>query len=119
LPFVASFDVNLDPIGWSGGVTSLEMFWFGVPTITLPGRSMRSRHTQAMLRVLELPQLIARDLDDYVRIAIALGRSATMREELCGLILERRHRLYDDPAVSRSLQGFLLDVAAGRDPHPR
>jgi predicted O-linked N-acetylglucosamine transferase (SPINDLY family) len=112
-------DVNLDPIGWSGGVTSLEMFWFDIPTVTLPGRSMRSRHTLGMLRLMELEdRLVARDVDDYVRIAVELGRSPDLRAELRGLIAERKHRLYDDVRVSAALEGFLLDVAAGRDPRP-
>jgi tetratricopeptide (TPR) repeat protein len=116
---LSRLDANLDPIGWSGGVTSFEMLWFGIPTVTLPGRSMRSRHTYGMLRVLELDhRLAARDLDHYVRIAVDLGRSADLRAELRGLIAERKHRLYDDPAVSAALTGFLLDVAAGRDPRP-
>jgi tetratricopeptide (TPR) repeat protein len=114
---LGGLDVNLDPIGWSGGVTSLEMLWFEIPTVTLPGRSMRSRHALGMLRLLELDRrLVARDLDDYLRIAVELGRSADLRAELRGLIGERKHRLYDDPAVSAALQSFLLDVAAGRDP---
>ena len=116
---LGELDVNLDPVGWSGGVTSLEMFWFDIPTVTLPGRSMRSRHTHGMLRLLELDdRLVARDLDDYVRIAVELGRSADLRAELRGLIAERKHRLYDDPRVSRALEGFLRDVAAGREPRP-
>jgi tetratricopeptide (TPR) repeat protein len=119
LALAASLDVNLDPIGWSGGVTSLEMFWFDIPTVTLPGRSMRSRHTFGMLRLMELDdRLVARDLEDYVRIAVELGRSADLRAELRGLIAERKHRLYDDPRVSQALEGFLLDVAAGRGPRP-
>jgi len=114
---LARFDVNLDPLGWSGGVTSFEMLWYGIPTLTLPGRSMRSRHTLAMLRTLGLEdRLVARDLDDYVRLAVDLGRSADLRAELRGLIHERKHRLYDDPAVSDALGAFLLAVAAGRDP---
>jgi protein O-GlcNAc transferase len=118
---LATLDVNLDPIGWSGGVTSLEMLWFEIPTVTLPGRSMRSRHALGMLRVLELDhRLAARDLDHYVGIAVELGRSADLRADLRGLIGERKHRLYDDPAVSAALQAFLVDVAAGRDPrNPR
>ena len=111
------FDVNLDPIGWSGGVTSLEMLWYGIPTLTLPGRSMRSRHTLAMLRLLQVDdRLVATDIDDYVAKAVALGRSPRLRAELRGVITERRHRLYDDPQVSAALQGFLIAVAAGRDP---
>jgi predicted O-linked N-acetylglucosamine transferase (SPINDLY family) len=95
----ARMDLNLDSIGWSGGNTTLELLAFDVPVVTLPGASMRSRHTAAMLRILELPKLIAQDEDDYVRIAVELARSANWREELRGLIRARKERLYDDADV--------------------
>jgi tetratricopeptide (TPR) repeat protein len=104
-------DVNLDSIGWSGGNTTLEILWFGTPTVTLPGRTMRSRHTAAMLRLLELPQLVARDVDHYVDIAVELGRSADFRAEMRGLIEARKHRLYDDRAVVAALEAFCLSAA--------
>lgn len=117
LAHMAGLDLNLDPIGWSGGVTSLEMFWVGVPTLTLPRRSMRSRHTLGMLRLLDLEdELVAHDTEDYVRRTIALGRAPERLADLSARILARRDRLYDDPAVSRALQDFLCAVAAGRDP---
>jgi predicted O-linked N-acetylglucosamine transferase (SPINDLY family) len=119
LTHFAGLDLNLDAIGWSGGVTSLELFWVGVPTLTLPRRSMRSRHTLGMLKRLELDHvLVAHDPDDYVRRAVDLARSPDQLAELSARILERRDRLYDDPAVSRALQDFLRAVAAGRDPRP-
>ena len=104
-----SADINLDSIGWSGGNTSLEALWFDTPTVTLPGRSMRTRHTAAMLELLELPQLIARDIDDYVRIAIELGNSPDLRAQLRALIAARKHRLYDDRAVGAAFEAFCID----------
>jgi protein O-GlcNAc transferase len=103
-------DVNLDSIGWSGGNTTLEILWFGTPTVTLPGRTMRSRHTAAMLRLLELPQLVAQDVDDYVDIAVELGRSADFRAEMRGLIESRKHRLYDDRRVVAVLEAWCIDA---------
>jgi predicted O-linked N-acetylglucosamine transferase (SPINDLY family) len=106
--------VNLDSIGWSGGNTTLEILWFGTPTVTLPGRTMRTRHTAAMLQLLELPQLIARDLDHYVDIAVALGRSPDFRAEMRGLIEARKHRLYDDRAVVAALESWCIAAGASQ-----
>jgi predicted O-linked N-acetylglucosamine transferase (SPINDLY family) len=103
-------DVNLDPIGWSGGVSSFEILWFDTPTVTLPRASMRSRHTYSMLKLMELQPLIARDADDYVRIAVALGESADFRAEMRALIAERKHRLYEDRGVVDAFQQFLLEA---------
>jgi predicted O-linked N-acetylglucosamine transferase (SPINDLY family) len=109
-------DFGLDAFDWSGGNTSLEMFWYDVPIVTLPGALMRGRHTLAMLERMELPQLIARDADDYVRIAVELATSADFRAEMRGLIRERKHRLYDDRAVVDAFVAFCAEHAAkGRE----
>lgn len=118
LPFLAeaqflalarSADLNLDSIGWSGGNTTLEITWFDVPTITLPGAVMRSRHTQAMLLAMDLDELVARDEDDYVRLAVALGKDRARREALRARVRERKHVLYRDRRVVEAFQRFLLD----------
>jgi predicted O-linked N-acetylglucosamine transferase (SPINDLY family) len=109
-------DFALDAFDWSGGNTSLEMFWFDTPIVTLPGELMRGRHTMAMLEQMELPQLIARDVDDYVRIAVELATSADFRAEMRGLIRERKHRLYDDRTVVEAFVRFCAEQAAtGRE----
>jgi predicted O-linked N-acetylglucosamine transferase (SPINDLY family) len=107
-------DIALDSIGWSGGNTSLETLWHNTPIVTLPGETMRSRHTAAMLELLELPELIARDADDYVRIAVELGRSADLRASLSARIAERKHRLYEDPRVAPALAEWCAGAVAAK-----
>lgn len=104
-------DFALDSFRWSGGNTSLEMFAFDTPIVTLPGAMMRGRHTFAMLRIMELTELIAEDADDYVRIAIQLARSADFRAEMRGRIAERKHRLFDDRRVVDAFGRFVLAQA--------
>lgn len=105
-------DVNLDTIGFSGGISSFELLWLDTPTVTLPGRSLRSRQTAGMLSLLELPQLVAQDENDYVRIAVELGRSADLRAELGACIAERKHRLFEDERVPQAFREFIARVAA-------
>jgi predicted O-linked N-acetylglucosamine transferase (SPINDLY family) len=107
-------DIALDSVGWSGGNTSLESLWHDTPIVTLPGETMRSRHTAAMLVLLELPELIARDADDYVRIAVELGRSADWRASLSARIAERKHRLYEDPRVAPALADWCANAIAAK-----
>lgn len=111
LAMAADADFGLDSFRWSGGNTSLEMFWYDTPIVTLPGALMRSRHTLAMLERMELPQLVAGDADDYVRIAVELATSADFRAEMRGLIRERKHRLYDDRAVVDAFIAFCREQA--------
>lgn len=92
-------DLVLDALSWSGGVTALETFWGDVPVLTLPGEFMRGRHSTAMLALMELPELIAADVDDFVARAAALACDGAERTRLRGLIAARKHRLYRDDAV--------------------
>ena len=62
-------DVALDPLAYSGGMTSLEAMWMGVPVVTLPGETFARRHTFSHLMVAGLDEYVAQDGDDYVDIA--------------------------------------------------
>jgi predicted O-linked N-acetylglucosamine transferase (SPINDLY family)/Flp pilus assembly protein TadD len=114
LGLAARIDINLDSHDWSGGNTTLEALWFDLPTVTLPGATMRSRHTAAILAALELPQLIARDVDDYVRIAVDLGRDGGARAAVRDHIARHKQRLYRQRAPGESLAAALWALC-GRD----
>jgi predicted O-linked N-acetylglucosamine transferase (SPINDLY family) len=102
----ADVDIALDPFPFSGGMTSCEALWMGVPVVTLPGRRAVSRQTLGFLRVIGLPELAAASADDYVRIASSLApdlpRLAAIRRTL-------RQRMADSPlcdgaAFTRNLE---------------
>jgi predicted O-linked N-acetylglucosamine transferase (SPINDLY family) len=107
-----ALDFAVDSLGWSGGNTTLELLWGGLPVITCPGRTMRTRHTKAMLELLELPELIAHDEDTLVALAVRLAGSADLRADLRGRIEGRKHRLFDDLSVISALEGFLENSRA-------
>ena len=100
-------DFALDSIGWSGGMSSLDLLGGGVPVVTLPGSSMRSRQTAALLRTLDAPQLIARDPDDYVEKAVALASNPERRMALAERLFAARHRMHDAAPVIAGLEAFL------------
>lgn len=79
----ADIDIALDPFPFTGGLTSCEALWMGVPVITWPQSQVVSRQTFAFLSAIGLPELVATDADDYVRIAASLAadwdRLATLR----------------------------------------
>lgn len=58
----------------------------GVPVITAPGETFASRHSLSHLSIIGLPELVARDFDDYVKLAVGLAndvfRLADLRAEL-------------------------------------
>jgi len=67
----ARVDLQLDPFPYSGGLTTCEALWMGVPTITLPGDTFSSRHSLSHLSNAGLEDWAAHDLADYETLAIA------------------------------------------------
>jgi protein O-GlcNAc transferase len=110
LEVLAQADVMLDTLQFSGCLTSLDALSMDIPIVTLPGQTMRSRQTAAMLELLELPELIARDTSDYIRIANELGCNADWRSSIRERISARKHRLYAYDESLRGLEGFLHSV---------
>jgi predicted O-linked N-acetylglucosamine transferase (SPINDLY family) len=78
----ADIDIALDPFPFSGGLTSSEALWMGVPVVTLPQDRVSSRQTLAFLHGVGLDDLAAASEDDYVRIAAALAADPVRRAEL-------------------------------------
>lgn len=66
-------DIALDPFPFSGGLTSFEALWMGVPVITLPQSRTVSRQTSAILNQIDYSEFIADNIKDYVLKAISLA----------------------------------------------
>lgn len=63
-------DIVLDPIPYSGGMTTLDGLWMGVPVLTLPGAAPISRQGLSFLQTLGLAEdWVAADAEDFVRLA--------------------------------------------------
>lgn len=68
----AQVDIALDPWPHSGGMTSLDGLWMGVPVLTLPGPAPISRQGLSFLQTLGLADdWVAADEADFVRRAAA------------------------------------------------
>jgi predicted O-linked N-acetylglucosamine transferase (SPINDLY family) len=107
----ACCDLALDSIGWSGCNSTLECLAHDLPVVTLPGEFMRGRHTAAILQVMGVTDTVAGSLEDYVAMAVRLGRDSEQRGELRRRIAANKHRAYRDRACIAALEGFLEQQA--------
>ncbi len=79
LAMYARIDIALDTFPYHGTTTTCEALWMQRPVITLAGNRHASRVGVSLLNAIGHREWIARDADDYVRIAaaLALDRTAT------------------------------------------
>jgi predicted O-linked N-acetylglucosamine transferase (SPINDLY family) len=84
----------------------------GVPVVTCPGETFASRHALSHLATVGLTETIARDWDEYVKLAVALagdlprlaGLRAQLRAQMAG------SPLCDGPRFARNLMALLRGV---------
>jgi predicted O-linked N-acetylglucosamine transferase (SPINDLY family) len=89
LALYGQVDLALDTFPYSGGLTTCEATWMGVPTITLPGDKFAGRHSFSHLSNVGLVECIAHDQADYVARAVELA-SDLQRLQVLRLTLRQR-----------------------------
>jgi protein O-GlcNAc transferase len=89
-------DIALDPFPYSGGLTTIEALWMGVPVVTMPGERFASRHSFSHLTVAGLGELVADGPEGYLRIATELARDLS---RLAGLRAGLRERMRGSPLL--------------------
>jgi predicted O-linked N-acetylglucosamine transferase (SPINDLY family) len=103
-------DVFLDSIGWSGCNSALEALSCNLPIVTMPGKLMRGRHTHAILAMMGLNEVEASSIDEYVSLAVRLGRDPEWRKEISEKISHLKHLANRDAECIRGLEQFLKEV---------
>jgi protein O-GlcNAc transferase len=101
----ADIDIALDTSPYSGGTTTCDALWMGVPVLTMPGIRPASRSAAGILATIGLSEWIADSPDDYVSRAVKLGRE---REIIGNLHRTLRKRMLDSPLMQEA--AFARDV---------
>lgn len=99
-------DIALDPFPYSGGLTTLEGLWMGVPAITLGGERFASRHSLSHLTAAGLPEFIVPDEHAYIAMAAALANDIPRLESIRSGLRNRMAAspLCDTHGFTRSLE---------------
>lgn len=77
-------DIALDPFPYTGGTTTVEGLWMGVPALTLKGDRFIGHQGETILHNAGLDDWIARDEKDYVAKAVAFAVDLAALSELRG-----------------------------------
>lgn len=114
-------DVYLDSFPYTGANSVIDGLDAGLPVVTYEGRVMRCRQGAAILQELRLQETVAKSAEEYVAIAVRLGKENGWRDEVrrkvregmekpekpsfldtrrysekCGVLLERIAREFDE-----------------------
>ncbi len=75
-------DITLDTFPQTGGTTTCEAAWMGVPTVTLVGEALFERLSYSILQNAGLGDLCATSREDYIDIAVGLADDAARIQAL-------------------------------------
>lgn len=102
----AHVDIALDTFPYTGGVTTCEALYMGVPVITRAGTTHGARFSAGILQNAGLVQLISKGDLDYMRKAVELAGSVETIRKLRKTLRERleKSRLMDGENYMRELE---------------
>lgn len=82
LPYYNMIDIAVDTFPHTGGTTTCEALWMGVPVVTLVGQSFFERISYSNLNNAMLPELCAFDIESYKETVISLSENKEKRRHL-------------------------------------
>ena len=104
-------DIALDPFPLTGGTTSCDALWMGVPLVTQEGEIFSSRMGMGILQSMGKPEWIAQGADEYVAIA---ARLAEDHEALDRIRMSVRPLMESSPVMNEALHAREFGTALRR-----
>lgn len=82
LPFYNEMDITLDTFPLTGGTTTCETLWMGVPTVAMVGDAFFERLSYSILNNAGLGDLVAEDEEGYIARVVKLAADKARRKDL-------------------------------------
>ena len=79
MPFYNEVDISLDTFPLTGGTTTTEALWMGVPVVSLVGEAFFERLSASILANCGLADLATGDRAEFVRLAVGLAADRPRR----------------------------------------
>ena len=109
---MSACDALLDIQHYSVSLMAKDAFAVGLPIVTLPGKFKVERYTLGFYRKFGIPDLIAGSPEEYVRLAVRLGKDAYFRRDLQTRIRAVSDVLYEDPRSVSEFERFAEEAIA-------
>jgi predicted O-linked N-acetylglucosamine transferase (SPINDLY family) len=105
-------DLCLDTFYYNAHTTASDALWAGLPVLTCPGEAMAARVAASLLAAVGLPEMIARDRDEYEAKALELARDPARLAAIRRRLAENRttEPLFDTARYARHLEQAFLQM---------
>ena len=112
LSFYDEMDITLDPFPLTGGTTTCDSLWMGVPLISKVGPDLHQRLSYSLMLSIGLQDLCVETDEDYIEKAVALAHDPEslhlLRKELRPMIKESALGRSED--FARNFCDLMTDV---------
>jgi protein O-GlcNAc transferase len=102
----------LDTLVFSGFNTAIQAIECDLPVLAFEGEFMRGRLASAIMRRLDLPELVATTKEEFIEKAIELAGDSRRLKRIRAEIVKRRAVLFRDLDPVRALERHLTDAVA-------
>lgn len=106
-------DVILDPLAYGGGTTAYQALGLGKAVVTLPGKFMVGRITQACYQQMGIAGPVAKSAAEYAQLAVSLATNPRSNQQICQQILAHHGQIFRDQRVITSFSDFLQRARQG------
>lgn len=105
-------DIALDPFPFTGGTTTCDALWMGVPVIGMSGTTGVGRASRSILINAGLGELVADDVKQYIELAASLADDRDRLRELHRTLRLRMAEspLMDAPRFARDIEEVYRQV---------
>jgi len=105
-------DLFLDTFPYNAHTTASDALWCGLPVLTYVGNSFASRVASSLLAAVNLQQLCAHDLNQYVEMAIQFGLNPSKLDSLKNYLQDNRMTLplFDTQSLASSMEAAYMNM---------
>lgn len=103
-------DLMLDSIGFSGFNTAMQSIECLLPIVTKNSFFMRGRNASAILKKMDLPELIVESDQDFINLVVELIVNKELYENIKDKILRNKSTLYNDINVIKNFESKITQL---------
>ena len=107
LQLISDADVMLHPFPFGGSKTSADGIAVGTPVVVLKTQYLRGRMAYSFFATMKYEETVATTIDDYVEIAVKLGRNITFRKTVSKTMKKRSSVIWERKKYIESWNRFL------------